>query len=97
MPLFYLFGFLFMALIITAPIGLWFFNRIGYAFSLYEDPQKKEVTFSRSVGGLLWFYFIGWWAGLLVVSLAEVCTASLIGIPLGWWLINRLDKVVILS
>lgn len=97
MPIFYLFGFLFMALIITAPLGLWFFNKIGYVFSLYEDPEKSEITFSKTVGGLLWFYFIGWWAGLLVISLAEVCTGTIIGIPLGWWLINRLDKVVILG
>ena len=97
MPIFYVLGFIFMALIITAPIGVWFFNKIGYVFSLYENPEKPKVTFSTSLKGLCWFYLVGWWAGFLVVSLAEACTATLIGIPLAWWLIDRLDKVVILS
>ena len=97
MPIFYILGFIFTALIITAPIGMWFFNKIGFVFSLYEDPNQKKMTFTRTIGGILWFYFIGWWAGLLVVSLADALTATLIGIPLAWWLIDRLDKIVILN
>ncbi|NPE08371.1 MAG: hypothetical protein GNW80_08835 [Asgard group archaeon] len=96
-PIWYFFGFIFTALIITAPIGIWFFDRIGYVFSLYEDPHKGKLTLSRTVGGLLWFYFFGWWLGFLVVALAEVCLGTIIGFPLGWWLINRLDKIVVLA
>ena len=95
-PIWYLLGFIFTALIITAPIGFWFFNKIGYVFSFYEDPEKEKVTFTKALKSYLWFFFIGWWAGFLVISLAEVCMATIIGFPLGWWLVNRLDKVVVL-
>ena len=96
-PIWYLLGFIFTALIISAPLGIWFFERIGYVFSLYENPRKGDITFTKSVKGILWFYFVGWWLGFIVVALAEVCIGTIIGIPLGWWLMNRLDQVVILS
>ena len=96
-PIWYLLGFFFTALIISAPLGIWFFERIGYVFSLYENPVQREITFTRSVKGLLWFYLVGWWLGFLVVALAEACLGTIILFPVGWWLINRLDQIVILS
>ncbi|MHA1211488.1 MAG: hypothetical protein ACTSSH_03410 [Candidatus Heimdallarchaeota archaeon] len=96
-PIWYFFGFLFTALIITAPVGMWFFNKIGYVFSLYEDPEKKKITFVKSIKSILWFYLVGWWLGFIVIALAEVCISLIFTFPLGWWLINRLDKVVILA
>ncbi|TET28947.1 MAG: hypothetical protein E3J70_08390 [Candidatus Heimdallarchaeota archaeon] len=96
-PIWYFLGFIFTALIISAPLGIWFFERIGYVFSLYENPVQREITFTRSLKGILWFYFVGWWLGFLVVALAEVCLGTICLFPAGWWLINRLDQIVILS
>jgi len=96
-PIWYFLGFIFTALIISAPLGIWFFERIGYVFSLYERPEQEKITFSRSLKGLLWFYLIGWWLGFIVLAFAEACLGTLIGLPLGWWIVNRLDKVVILG
>ncbi|MBN1330838.1 MAG: hypothetical protein JXA54_15300 [Candidatus Heimdallarchaeota archaeon] len=96
-PIWYFFGFIFTALIFTAPIGLWFFDRIGYVYSLYEDPEKEKLTFSKAAKNLLWFYFIGWWAGFLAIGLAEIFIGLIITFPLGWAIINRLDKIVVLS
>jgi uncharacterized membrane protein YccF (DUF307 family) len=97
MPIFYLLGVIFTALIITAPAGMWFFNKIGYVFSLYEDEKEERLTLSKTIITLLYFYFIGWWAGLIVIAIADACIATIIGFPIGFWLINRIDRVVILS
>jgi uncharacterized membrane protein YccF (DUF307 family) len=41
----------------------------------------------------LWFLFVGWWAGQLVVLLAWLLNLTIIGLPLGLWLLNRLPQV----
>ena len=45
---------------------------------------------------LVWWLFIGWWASGIVVGIAWVALVTLIGIPLGIYLINRLPTVLTL-
>lgn len=96
-PIWYIFATLFTALIVTAPLGVWMFDRIGYVFSLHEERFNERISIRKTTRGLCWFYLVGWWAGLLVVLLADVCLGLIITFPIGWWLINRLDKVVVLG
>lgn len=44
----------------------------------------------------LWFLVIGWWAGLLWISLAWFFMATVIGIPIAVMMINRISKVIAL-
>jgi uncharacterized membrane protein YccF (DUF307 family) len=44
----------------------------------------------------LWWLFIGWWLSGVVVAIAWVALITIIGIPLGVWLINRLPTVLTL-
>jgi uncharacterized membrane protein YccF (DUF307 family) len=44
----------------------------------------------------LWWLFIGWWASGVVVGLAWVGLVTIVGIPFGIWLINRLPTVLTL-
>jgi uncharacterized membrane protein YccF (DUF307 family) len=44
----------------------------------------------------VWWLFIGWWASGIVVAIAWVSLITIIGIPLGIWLINRLPTVLTL-
>lgn len=44
----------------------------------------------------VWWLFIGWWASGIVVGIAWVALITIIGIPLGIWLINRLPTVLTL-
>ena len=44
----------------------------------------------------IWWLFIGWWASGLTVIVAWAALISIIGIPLGIWLINRLPSVLTL-
>jgi uncharacterized membrane protein YccF (DUF307 family) len=58
------------------------------------------VTQHQSGPGLLvralWWLFIGWWLSGVVVAIAWVALITIIGIPLGVWLINRLPTVLTL-
>jgi uncharacterized membrane protein YccF (DUF307 family) len=44
----------------------------------------------------LWFLFVGWWLGGLVSALAWLLNLTIIGLPAGLWLINRLPSVITL-
>jgi uncharacterized membrane protein YccF (DUF307 family) len=44
----------------------------------------------------LWFVFIGWWLTAIVSSLAWLLMITIIGLPLGIWLVNRVPTVLTL-
>ena len=44
----------------------------------------------------LWFIFIGWWLTGVVSAIAWVAMVTIIGLPLGIWLINRIPTVITL-
>jgi len=44
----------------------------------------------------VWWLFIGWWASGITVALAWLALISIVGIPLGIWLINHLPSVLTL-
>jgi uncharacterized membrane protein YccF (DUF307 family) len=45
---------------------------------------------------VLWFIFFGWWVGALVSGLAWSLNLTIIGLPLGLWIINRLPSIITL-
>jgi uncharacterized membrane protein YccF (DUF307 family) len=54
---------------------------------------------SRNPGCLiqaLWFVFIGWWLGQIWVAVAWLLLVSVIGIPFGVMMLNRIPKVIAL-
>ena len=44
----------------------------------------------------LWFMFIGWWLTGIVSAIAWLAMITIIGLPLGIWLINRIPTVITL-
>ena len=60
-----------------------------------------ELVMERAHGPNLfvrfvWWLFIGWWASGIVVGLAWLSLISIIGIPIGIWLINHLPSILTL-
>ncbi len=45
---------------------------------------------------IVWWLFVGWWASGIVVGIAWVALITIVGIPLGIYLINRLPTVLTL-
>jgi uncharacterized membrane protein YccF (DUF307 family) len=61
----------------------------------HDDP----VVAPRGPGCLvqvLWFCFIGWWAIHIWAAVAWVLLVSIVGLPLGLWMLHRVPLVVAL-
>jgi uncharacterized membrane protein YccF (DUF307 family) len=62
-------------------------------------PPPMPVEVKEGPGLLVravWFVFVGWWLSALVSTVAWVALVTIIGIPLGIWLINRIPTVITL-
>ena len=96
--------------IIGLPVGLWMLNRVPQVLTL--RPIKQVVVTHDLGGGveaytkglaqhawpirLLYFVLIGWWFSLLWAVVAWVISATVIGLPVGIWMFNRLPAVTTL-
>jgi uncharacterized membrane protein YccF (DUF307 family) len=45
---------------------------------------------------LIWFIFVGWWLGGVLSAVAWFLNATIIGLPVGLWIINRLPTFITL-
>ena len=62
-------------------------------------PPPPAAPYKEGPGLLvrfLWWLFIGWWLSAWVITIAWISLVTIIGIPLGIWLINRLPTVLTL-
>jgi len=63
--------------------------------------QNVHYVTSQSGPGLLirvlWFLFIGWWLGLIWVLIAWFFNLTIIGFPLGLFMINNIPQVMTLQ
>jgi uncharacterized membrane protein YccF (DUF307 family) len=61
--------------------------------------EPEYVDIPRGPGclvQLLWFVFVGWWAVHIWAAVAWVFLVSIIGIPIGIWMLHRVPIVVAL-
>jgi uncharacterized membrane protein YccF (DUF307 family) len=94
--------------IIGLPLGLWMLNRMGQIATL--APVRQELVMTP--GGYvlardaeqapfllraLYFLLIGWWFSALWLALAWALSASIIGLPIAFWMINRVPGVITLA
>ena len=49
------------------------------------------------ISRVIYFVLIGWWAGLLASIVAYILCATIIGIPLGVMIFNRLPGIIFLA
>ncbi|HET7094439.1 MAG TPA: hypothetical protein VFI22_13195, partial [Thermomicrobiales bacterium] len=45
---------------------------------------------------VIWFLLVGWWLGGILSAVAWALNATIVGMPLGLWLINRLPTFITL-
>lgn len=64
-------------------------------------PQNTVVVLDNNSGPgfgtrVIWFLFIGWWLTFWWIGIAWLLNATIIGLPLGLMMINRIPKVLTL-
>jgi len=65
-----------------------------------SQPPVVIVQNKKGPGCLvqaLWFLFVGWWLGAILISIAWVLNVTIIGIPLGMSILNNIPKVLALQ
>jgi uncharacterized membrane protein YccF (DUF307 family) len=102
---------LFNVTIIGLPVGLWMLNRVPLVLTLrtqrgytvtqvnadgaVQSRYRSEPQISW-VWRLLYFVFIGWWFSLLWSLLGWLLCVTIIGMPLGVLMLDRLPNVTTL-
>ncbi len=98
------------ATIIGLPLGVWMLNRVPQVLTL-RPVRQVVVAHGRGDGveiqtqglpqrlwpiRLLYFVFIGWWLSWLWSNAAWVISVTIIGLPIGIWMFNRLPALTTL-
>src|SRR5947209_12325820 len=72
----------------------------GAGGSVVSSAPAPVIVVASNGPGLLvrvaWFVFIGWWVGAIATSLAWLCLITIILLPIGLMVINRLPSIVTL-
>ncbi len=99
------------ATVVGLPLGLWMLNRVPQVLTLRPMKQLLVVDGERRGGvrvratglpqhpwpfRLLYFVLIGWWLSFLWSNAAWIVSATVIGLPLGIWMFNRLPALTTL-
>ncbi len=98
------------AIIIGLPLGVWMLNRVPQVLTLRSSRQvvvaygEGEAVRIRTEGlpqrgwllRLIYFVLIGWWLSFLWANAAWIISATVIGLPLGIWMFNRLPGITTL-
>ncbi|MFT4036737.1 MAG: hypothetical protein QM692_01050 [Thermomicrobiales bacterium] len=93
------------ATIIGLPLGLWIINRLPFAATLHPIERFYAVENGVVVTGArqrpfliraLYFLLIGWWLSGLWMAIAYLALVTIIGIPLAFWMYNRVGAVTTL-
>jgi len=92
-------------------VGMWMLNRVplvltlrsprGYTVAQVRDGQIVEWRYQDKpqvffLIRLIYFLLIGWWFSLTWSLLAWLLCVSIIGLPFGVWMFNRLPGVTTL-
>ena len=56
-----------------------------------ESPEPNIVL------RVVWFVFVGWWLSFWAITVANLLTFTIIGIPARIWIINRIPQIVTLK
>jgi len=98
------------ATIVGLPLAVWMLNRVPEVLTLRPArqvvvaTQQGEQIQLRTTGlpqrfwlvRLVYFLLIGWWLSFLWANTAWLICATVVGLPLGIWMFNRLPALTTL-
>lgn len=95
--------------VIGLPLGLWMLNRVPLVLTLRSSQSYRAYAAHGTVVAVrenpaqpffvlrtIYFILIGWWFSLVWSLLAWLLSVSIIGLPFGIWMFNRLPNVTTL-
>ncbi|HWS23801.1 MAG TPA: YccF domain-containing protein [Anaerolineales bacterium] len=98
-------AYLLILLVVTMPLGFAMLNLLPKVVALREPERilshepsgdvsitdKPQVNFFLRA---IYFLLIGWWLGLLWIEVAYLFNASIIGIPIGFWMFDKTPAII---
>jgi len=85
------------ATILLIPVGIKLINLVPTALSLAEPRGLDAPESARRQTNLLvragYFLFVGWWLSFLWANVAAVLAVTIVGLPVAFWMFNRLPYV----
>jgi uncharacterized membrane protein YccF (DUF307 family) len=83
--------------ILLLPLGIKLINLVPTVLSLAEPRAATEPDATRGQHSLLlravYFVFVGWWLSLLWANVAAFFAVTIVGLPVAFWMFNRLPYV----
>ena len=85
------------ATVFLIPVGIKIINFIPTVLSLAEPRGLDAPEDGRGQTSLLvravYFVFVGWWLSLIWANVAAVLAITVVGLPVAFWMFNRLPYV----
>ena len=100
-------GYLAAITIVGLPLAFWIFNRTGTLLTLRPRPGTVSVSHDGGVTvvesghreqrslllRVVYFVLVGWWAALIWMTIAYFLCLTILLLPVGLMMLNRLPEV----
>ena len=100
-------GYLAAITIVGLPLAFWIFNRTGTLLTLRPRPVTVSVSHDGGVTvvesghreqrslllRVVYFVLVGWWAALIWMTIAYFLCLTILLLPVGLMMLNRLPEV----
>jgi uncharacterized membrane protein YccF (DUF307 family) len=82
--------------VVLLPIGVKIINRVPYLLTLRRrdtDVSADGIAQTSLLVRAVYFVLVGWWASFIWANVAWALCVTVIGIPVGIWMFNKLPYV----
>ena len=85
------------ATVVLLPVGIKLTNLVPTVLSLKEPRSLSAPETARGQRSLpvraVYFVFVGWWLSFLWANVAAFLAVTIVGLPVAYWMFNRLPFV----
>lgn len=83
--------------VVLIPLGIKLINLVPTVLTLAEPRSLSEPETARGQHSLVvravYFVFVGWWLSWLWANVAAFLAVTIVGLPVAFWMFNRLPFV----